>query len=185
MADFNRAMNILKKAEFNDCSNILHKNKGEDGYTFMGIYQKAHPNSKIWQELEKYKEIATDIKELSKLMCNNAIALQEAYNIYRINYWNRAKLYDVKSQKIANEIFLFGVNAGCERAIKKAQEIVGVKADGIVGPKTLAALNSFDEDLFDVMFDVEEVKYYKELIAKNPERFKRFEKGWVNRAKAV
>ena len=150
----------------------------------MGIYQKAHPNSRIWKELKKYQEIETDTKKLSQLLCNNVTAMQEVKNIYRQKYWNRAKLYDVQSQKIAEEIFVFGVNAGCERAIKKAQEIVGVKADAIVGPKTLAALNSFDEDLFDVMFDVEEVKYYKELI-KNNERFARFERGWVNRAKAV
>ena len=104
MADFNKAFEILKRLEFKDCSNALHKNEGEEGWTFMGIYQKAHPNSKIWKELEKYQEIESDIKKLSRLLCNNTIALQEVKNIYRQKYWNRAKLYDVKSQKIAEEI---------------------------------------------------------------------------------
>ncbi|WP_281950287.1 glycoside hydrolase family 108 protein [Nitrosophilus kaiyonis] len=184
MADFNHAFEVLKHLEFKDCSDALHWNEGEQGWTFMGIYQNAHPNSKIWKELEKYQEIEKDPKKLSRLLCNNITAMQEVKNIYRMKYWNRAKLYDVKSQKKAEEIFVFGVNVGIENAIKKAQELVGVKADGIVGPKTLKALNEYDKDLFDAGYDFEEIKYYKELINKNP-KFAKYEKGWVNRAKAV
>ena len=192
MADFNKAFEILKKLEFKDCSNALHKNKGEDGYTFMGIYQNAHPDSILWEILDNYMFIEEidgeptkeQLKRLSKLMCNNTNALQEVKNIYRQKYWNRAKLYDVQSQKIAEEIFVFGVNAGIERAIKLAQEIVGVKADGIVGAKTLAALNAYNERLFDIIFDAGEARYYHSL-AEAKKRFKIYEDGWLNRAKAV
>ncbi len=193
MADFKKAFEVLKKLEYRDCSNALHKNPGEDGYTFMGIYQKAHPNCTIWRDMRNYfylldiegEPTKEQLGEVSKLMCGNANVVDEVHKIYKKQYWDRARLDEVRDQKIADEIFVFGVNAGMERAIKKAQEVVGVKQDGIVGPKTLKALNNFDADLFDVMFDVEEVKYYKELIAKNSERFKRFEKGWINRAKTV
>lgn len=184
MADFAKAMKILKKAEFSDCNDILHKNKGEDGYTFMGIYQKEHPNSIIFQEVERYEKITTNIKELSRLMCKNSTAINEAHRIYKNEYWDKARLSEIKSQKIANEIFIFGVNAGIERAVKKAQKIVGEKQDGIVGSKTLKALNSFDEDIFDIAFDLEEVRYYKALIAAN-KKYKRFEDGWINRSKMV
>ncbi|BAF69597.1 glycoside hydrolase family 108 protein [Nitratiruptor sp. SB155-2] len=185
MADFNHAFEVLKHLEFKDCEDALHRNEGEHGWTFMGIYQKAHPDADIWKELAKYQEIESDTKKLSRLLCNNAHAIQEVKNIYRQKYWNRAKLYDVQSQKIAEEIFVFGVNTGIENAIKKAQELVGVKVDGIVGPKTLKALNSFDVDLFDVGYDFEELKYYKELVRSDPKKFAKYEDGWVNRAKAV
>lgn len=185
MADFNHAFEVLQHLEWSNCEDALRWNDGENGWTFMGIYQVAHPKSQIWKELAKYQEIEKDPKKLSQLLCHNAQALQEVKNIYRQKYWNRAKLYDVKNQKIAEEIFVFGVNTGIERAIKKAQELIGVKVDGIVGPKTLEALNSFDVDLFDVGYDFEELKYYKELVRSNPKRFAKYEDGWVNRAKAV
>ena len=192
MADFNKAFETLKKLEFEDCSDALHKNEGEDGYTFMGIYQKAHPDSILWEILDNYKFIEDiegepteeQLKRLSVLMCNNTNDLQEVKKIYRRDYWNRAKLYDVKSQKIAEEIFVFGVNAGIERAIKLAQEIVGVEADGIVGPKTLEALNGYKEKLFDILFDAGEAEYYESLV-RAKKRFAKFEDGWLNRAKAV
>ncbi len=192
MADFNKAFEVLMKLEWSNCEDALHKNEGEEGYTFMGIYQKSHPDSILWEILGNYKFIEDiegepneeQLKRLSKLMCNNTNAMQEVKKIYRSEYWNRAKLYDVQSQKIAEEIFVFGVNAGIERAIRLAQEIVGVKADGIVGPKTLAALNSYNDKLFDVVFDAGEAEYYESLV-RAKEKLKIFEDGWLNRAKAV
>ena len=187
MADFEKAFKILKNLEFKNCKNALHKNKGENGYTFMGIYQKAHPNALIWKELERYKIILGEtepLKELSRLLCHNVHALKDVRDIYKREYWDKARLDDVKSQKIAEEIFVFGVNAGIENAIKAAQRLVGVIDDGIVGPKTLKALNSHNGKLFDILFDAEEAKYYESLISAK-KRFAVFEDGWLNRAKAV
>jgi len=192
MADFNKAFDTLMKLEWSNCKDALHKNEGEEGYTFMGVYQKAHPDSVLWEILDDYKFIEDidgepddgQLKRLSILMCNNTNAMQEVKKIYRSEYWNRAKLYDVQSQKIAEEIFVFGVNAGIERAIKLAQRIVGVKPDGIVGVKTLAALNSYNGKLFDILFDAGEARYYESLV-RAKEKFARYEDGWLNRAKAV
>jgi len=192
MADFNKAFETLMRLEWSNCEDALHKNEGEEGYTFMGVYQKAHPDSILWEILDNYKFIEDidgepteeQLKRLSILMCNNTNALQEVKKIYRSEYWNRAKLYDVNSQKIAEEIFVFGVNAGIDRAIKLAQKIVGVKPDGIVGPRTLAALNGYNDKLFDIVFDAGEAEYYESLV-RAKEKFARFEDGWLNRAKAV
>ena len=189
MADFNKAFETLKKLEFKDCSDALHKNEGEDGWTFMGIYQKAHPNSQIWNHLDRYKAMTggatkEQIEHMSELMCNNPYVREEVENIYRSEYWNRAKLYDVKSQKIAEEIFVFGVNAGIERAIKLAQQIAGVEPDGIVGPKTLAALNSYNDKLFDIVFDAGEAEYYESLV-RAKKKYAKFENGWLKRARVI
>ncbi|WP_303296956.1 hypothetical protein [Campylobacter fetus] len=40
MANFRKSMEILLKLEFNNPNDALHKNKTENGFTFMGIYQE-------------------------------------------------------------------------------------------------------------------------------------------------
>lgn len=182
MADFNKAFEILKKLEYKDCSDALHWNHGEHGWTFMGIYQVAHPDSIIWKKLNEYG--TTDKEELSKLLCKDNEVINEVKRIYRQEYWNKAKLYAVDSQQIANEIFVFGVNAGIKRAIKLAQKIVGVVQDGIVGQKTLKALNAYNDKLFDIVFDAGEAEYYESLIEAN-RKYAIYENGWLNRAKSV
>ena len=46
----------------NDNKKLLHKNDGENGLTYFGIYQSAHPNLKIWKIIEGYLRIEPDIK---------------------------------------------------------------------------------------------------------------------------
>ncbi|NPA04101.1 MAG: peptidoglycan domain protein [Epsilonproteobacteria bacterium] len=188
MANFYRALSILKKLEFSSCADALHKNEGERGYTFMGIYQKAHPSSLIWKRLKvllkRYKiktPTTSELKKISRIMCQDKELVKEVERIYRRYYWDKAKLDLVESQKIANEIFVFGVNAGMERAIKLAQKIVRVEADGVVGSRTLKALNSFDGFLFSVLYDFGEIWHYLKLSFKN-QRYARYLKGWIKRA---
>jgi len=199
MADFNKSFELIKSLEFSKPENALHYNKGEDGLTFMGIYQKAHPDSKIWdivfKVLKKYRPDLPSkdfmfladkksIKKASVELYNNKEAVEEVKEIYKKEFWDKFKGDEIKSQKVADEIFVFGVNAGIKRAIKLAQKLAGVTADGIVGPVTLKALNSINDKLFDIAFDLGEENYYKSLALAN-ERYKRYLKGWENRAERV
>ena len=84
----------------------------------------------------------------------------------------------------ANEMFIFGVNAGHHNAIKAAQKLVGVNTDGIIGEKTIKAINDYDTLAFDLGYDRLEVAYYQSLIEKNPSLAIN-ERGWIRRAKAV
>ena len=55
MANIKKAMKILAFVEHNnDNTQVLHKNKGELGLTFWGIYQTAHPTLKIWNTINQY-----------------------------------------------------------------------------------------------------------------------------------
>jgi lysozyme family protein len=45
-------------------------------------------------------------------------------------------------------VFDFGVNSGPSRSIKCAQDVVGVRVDGILGPVTLDAINKHDPRAF-------------------------------------
>ena len=69
----------------------------------------------------------------------------------------------IVSQKIADEMMVFGVNVGIGHAIKAAQRIAAVPQDGVIGPKTIAALNKVDETVFDETYDLLEIDYYEKL----------------------
>lgn len=65
----------------------------------------------------------------------------EWYHIMKEGFWDRCKADQIKNQSIA-EIFVdWTINSGWGK-IKDVQKIVGVNPDGIVGPKTIAAINS-------------------------------------------
>ena len=184
MANFKEAYEILKRLEFNSPKNALHKNKGEEGLTWMGIYEKENPGWSGWKTIKDTLRITRDIEQASVILYNDAVLRADTANFYKFKYWNKIKGEDIKSQRVASEIFIFGVNAGIGVAIKAAQKIVGVTADAVVGEKTLKALNSYDEARFDKEFDRAEIEHYKALIEKNP-KLKINANGWRNRAEAV
>lgn len=185
MADIKLSMELLKQVEHSGKTDkLLHKNKGEIGLTFFGIYEGAHPNWKGWSIIKRYLEFTPDIKQCSKILANVTDLYALVCDFYKEEFWDKARLDEVKSQKIADEIFIFGVNVGMKTAIIKAQFLIDAKPDGVLGSKTIALLNKYDEDKFDVLFDEEEIKYYDKLI-KLHSKFKINEAGWHNRAKAV
>jgi len=183
MANIKPAFEILQKLEYNNPSNFLHKNKGEDGLTVGGIYQVAHPHWYGWSIVKASLARNNDNMALAsiELHANGAfISLVELF--YKENYFNRLKLNFLHSQNTANEIFLFAVNSGSKNAVRKAQKLVGATEDGILGSQTIEALNNYDEELFDMQFDELELKFYDDLIKKKPS-FAMFRNGWKKRAK--
>ena len=180
---FDKAFDILLSLEFNNPSNALHKNPNEDGLTFMGIYEAAHPNWVGWERIYNVLDQYQDMKKASVSLYNsNIIELVKVF--YKDQFWDKLRLDEVEYEIVCKEMFLFAVNAGLKIAIKTAQRVLGITADGIIGPQTLKALNNFNPEDFDVMYDEYEIRYYEEIIARNP-KFKIYAKGWRNRALAV
>lgn len=184
MASMDKVFDIMLKLEFNSPANALHVNKTETGYTFMGIYQKAHPNLVMWKQIDETVKRHKKLSDASIELYSNKVLLEEVKMFYKKNFWDRMRLDEITDQHKANEMFVFGVNAGCGRSVRLAQLVVGTVADGLIGPKTIAAINSYDVDEFDREFDEEEIKYYEAIVRNNPEK-KIFLNGWKNRAKAV
>lgn len=185
MAKIKETLDLLYELEFNSKDDVLHINKYENGFTFYGIYQIANPTFSIWDRIQKtYDSLGHNIKRTSRELADDTNLKYQVEFFYQVNYWNEAKLDKVKSQKIADEIFVFGVNVGMKTAIIKAQKLIGVNADGIVGNQTLRALNKFNEDNFDLEFDEVEKDYYDAII-KNKPYLAVNKRGWYNRAVAV
>lgn len=185
MADIRKAIEILKLVEHsNRNEKLLHRNKGEDGLTFFGIYEKAHPTWKGWDIVKGYLKFTPDIEQCSRILAGVTDLNKLVCDFYKKEFWDKARLDEVKSQKIADEIFIFGVNASMKISAIKAQFLVDALPDGDIGDKTLASLNNYDENKFDILFDEEEIKYYKKLITLH-EKFKINEVGWISRARTV
>jgi len=187
MADFLKAFNKLKGIEFSTPDDALHKNKGENGLTYYGIYQSAHPHWNGWSVIMAYLMTHNFDRHLASIEAyHNEQLTQEVMGFYYMNFWLPLRLDDVRSQKIAEEMFFFHIHTGDKkRASRYAQAIVGAKADGVIGNKSIIALNGFDEKVFDMQYDNYEIRYYKTLVANNPKRFKRYIKGFINRAKLI
>lgn len=70
-----------------------------------------------------------------------AISDAEWWDCFKTMYWDVWQADKIQSQAVANICVNWGWGAGPVTAIKAVQNALGLKADGKVGPMTLAALN--------------------------------------------
>ena len=185
MADIKKVMDILYKVEFSSPKDVLEKNPTEDGWTFMGIYQKANPDLDLWKVIrQKMQQYNDDMELVGSILYDNKLVRDGVEAFYKKEFWDRMKLDQIENQHVANEIMIFGVNAGTKAAIKLAQRAAGVAQDGVIGPKTIKALNNVDEDVFSLVYDQLEQEHYEKLVYANP-KLKIYAKGWKNRSEVV
>lgn len=103
--------------------------------------------------------------------------------IYTRLYWNRWRADQIKSQAIANLLVDWYWHSGAY-GIKLPQKILGVQIDGLVGPKTIAAINDYPNqyELFRKLWHERE-DYFKRLASKPTQ--KKFLQGWLNRLNGI
>lgn len=172
-------INMIRDVEFsNDNSLLLHHNEGETGLTYFGIYESAHPSWDGWSVIKRYLVNTPNLKECSKILANVSDLNQKVEEFYKKEFFDKLKLDLVKSVDKQEEVMCFAISVGIKPCIKKLQECLNVKVDGIIGQQTINALNAFDESLFDKLFDEEEKEYYDSL----PSRLDRYKKGLKSRA---
>ena len=129
----------------------------------------------VWkaQGYDKNGDGKIDVADLKLLSTNDAT------NILKKNYWDRWKADQIKSQAIANTVVDWVWGSGAW-GIKIPQRILGVKDDGLVGSKTLQALNNQDPKKFLEKLYLARFDFLDGIVASNPSQ-KRFIKGWKNR----
>jgi lysozyme family protein len=140
------------------------------GRTKYGISERAHPEA--WADGD--------------------ISYLEAREIYRRVYVLAEHFDLIKDEKLRHQVIDFGVPSGPDRAARMLQQVVGVEADGQIGPKTIEAIENFPAGK---MFGVEvpgivrlnaafrdaRIIYYATLAKKRPKDLK-FLLGWIKRA---
>lgn len=111
------------------------------------------------------------LKEITKI---------EWEEIFKTMYWDRWKADQIKNQSIANLLVDWLWTSGTY-GIKYPQQILGVSADGIVGPKTITAINNYSNqrELFDKLWNRRKQHFIS--IAKSKPGNSKFLKGWLNR----
>lgn len=94
-------------------------------------------------------------------------------------YWDKCKADQIDNQSVA-EIFVdWCVNSGAA-GIRKAQDVIGVKPDGIVGPVTLSAINTSDPQMLFDRLKAARQQFYINIVKNKPSQ-KVFMNGWMNR----
>ena len=103
----------------------------------------------------------------------------EWLEIFTRGYWNQFRADEIASQSVA-AILVDWLWMSGTTAIKTTQRFLGLNPDGIVGPKTIAAINAYDPSkLFGHIRDLREA-HFREIVRKNPSQ-QVFLKGWMNR----
>lgn len=112
-----------------------------------------------------------------------AISFDDWRNILKSMFWDKWKANQINNQSLANILVDF-VWASGVNGIKIPQRILGVKADGIVGPVTLAAVNNADSSsLFDEIHKAR-IEFVENIVNRRPSQ-SRFIKGWKRRINAI
>lgn len=96
-------------------------------------------------------------------------------DIYKTRYWDKARCGEW-APGVDLCVFDLAVNAGPSRAVKLLQKCVGTEQDGVVGPKTIAAVNAVPPKSMIVCFSDTRRAFYKSLKA-----FETFGRGWLRR----
>ena len=135
--------------------------KDPGGETNFGIAKRSHPDE--------------DIKNLTK---------EDAKRIYYQDYWMKNRVPQLPDE-LKHIYFDMCVNQGRGRAVKILQQAAnakgaGLKVDGGMGPKTLAAMNCVELDRVRAY----RVKYYADLVTRKPD-LEKFYFGWFRRALEV
>ena len=164
------------KDNFDACMQVVFEREG--GYACHPMDPGSHTNMGITiytlSEHRKKECTADDIKNLTK---------QEASDIYKEMFWDHLSCDDLP-YGVDLSVFAMGVNSGFLKGAKILQEIVGSGQDGIIGPKTISAVNAYcssngAESLIKNYRDIS-IDYYKSL-----KTFQYFGQGWINRANIV
>lgn len=173
MADIKEALELTLEHE----GGYVFDKDDPGGETYKGVARNANPNWKGWAIIDGYR---SNIK-FPLCLIGNAELYSEIVRLYRSNYWNVIKGDSIESQEIANKTFDIAVNMGPVTASKLLQITLGVKVDGMIGPKTLAVLNSSDTASVMDRFRLEIVSKYMR-ICKSRRSSKKFLYGWIKRA---
>ncbi len=108
------------------------------------------------------------------------LELDEAKMIYKTMYFDPLRLGEVNNGISAAILFDQAINRGPTTVAREVQFLIGVKADGILGPITLDTLNSVDQHEFQIEFFKLCQLAYIEIVRKNPSQLV-FIRGWINR----
>lgn len=170
MADFEKALEFVLDNEGRTYEEPPHI----DQPTNSGIIAR---DIAIYRGVDVHTVTKDDIQLLSKA---------EIRGIYLTQYWEKLRMNEVKNTGIATCIFDTGVNRGISIGAKYTQKVCNalgsaLVVDGVIGARTLAAVNSYQPKTFITHYEALVVAGYMALL-EHKISFHKYEKGWLRRA---
>ncbi|MBP3340712.1 MAG: hypothetical protein J6L47_03545 [Alphaproteobacteria bacterium] len=168
--NFERAYNKLMEREGGYTDG---KNQIKDESTNMGIKQSTLAR---FSAIHPATEMPTDVKNLTAA---------QAKTIYKTEYWDNTRIPEIKNDRIRDAVFDMNVMGGAGKVVQRALNKfnnTGLVIDGIIGSKTIAALNGIPNnkvaDFMVVLID----KRINNL--KGMKNWATSKNGWTKRTKA-
>lgn len=115
-----------------------------------------------------------DVADLKLITADDAVK-----RVMKPHYWDRWQADRIKSQSVAN-LVVDWVWASGKHGITGVQKLLGVKVDGIVGEKTLAAINAQDPRVIFDHIHRARARFIDQVIAGRPTSA-RYRAGWLRR----
>lgn len=130
------------------------------------------------------------------------ITREQVFDIFKTMFWDKWHADEINDQRVAN-MLVDWIWASGIRGITNPQRVLGVKSDGIVGNKTITAVNFAEPgDLFQALWNCRKqfllnitnasVAAYTKRIGRTPTESellkhtkKRFINGWLNRLEKI
>ena len=160
------------KENWDECFAMVIKSEGgfvnhpkdPGGMTNLGVTRSA------WEAFINRKVTEDEMRALTP---------EAVKPFYKALYWDRLK-GDVLPDGVDYAAYDLAVNSGPHRAAQYLQEIAGVTADGMIGPKSIEAIQSCDaKETADAICDMR-LDFLKKLAT-----FDTFGKGWSRRVAEV
>jgi len=134
------------------------------GATQLGVTQRA------WEEWVGHSVTIDDMK---------ALRPETVKPFYKAKYWDKIS-GDRLPSGVDYAAFDLAVNSGVSRAARYMQRIAGVPQDGIIGPKSLDAINACPSDQMVNALCSDRIDFLKRLPT-----WKTFGNGWQSRVEMV
>lgn len=109
-----------------------------------------------------------------------ALTEEEARAIYRQRYLVEPGFAAITHPALLALLVDAAVHAGPKRAVEWLQSALGVTADGVIGPKTRAALAQADPEALYAKVLAQRLRHLGRLITQDPKQ-SAFAAGWMNR----
>jgi len=166
--------------DYKEFNKLFAETLGYEGgvdQTMEGVVSNMGVTQTAYDAYNKKNSLPTkDVKEIS-FPEGRDIALEE--------YFKAPKLDKIQDKSLQGAMFDYEYNSGGRQSVKAVQEIVGTKADGLIGKKTLKAINKYIEEngsqaLVGELLSQRE-QFLTNLTISNPQKYGKYLKGWINR----
>ncbi len=157
------------------------------GETYMGVARNLHPNWQGWQIIDEFKKQAGgNIKRNTQI--HNQELLELVRQFYCYKFYKRNLIGKINDGCLQEIIFDWIVNSGFFGR-KGVQKVLnnefgkGLTEDGIIGGKTIQAINACNAKALFEAIKKARIDYYHRIAQKGQNH--KFLNGWLKRINSI